>query len=309
MPRPAPHVDPRLPSRPFDVASALARGVSVDHLRTSAFDTPFRGVRVVQEAPGTMLERCRALATVLDDGVVFGHVTALRLLGVEVPWTLASDHRLHVVTRRPQDRPRRTAEGVVAHWSRQSELRTVEIGGIRATSPEQTFVQVGVGLRIPDDVVVLGDAMMRRRRTLTTTSTLKDAAERTHKVKGIVQVREQVERMRPGTDSSTETRTRLALTDAGLPCPAVNAVVRTSDGRYVKRVDMLYRDLRVAIEYDGDQHRTDRVQWQDDIRRRRWLEELGWDVVVVVLEDLRDPGRLVARIRGAIRARQRGSSL
>ncbi|MFI2103095.1 hypothetical protein ACH436_07370 [Isoptericola sp. NPDC019693] len=244
-----------------------------------------------------------ALAQALGDGVVFGHVTALRLLEVEVPWTLAGDDRLHVVARHPQDRPRRTRGGVVAHWSRQALLGTAAVGELAVTSPEQTFVHVATGLRMPDDVVVLGDAMMRRQAMLTTPARLVDAAERTFKVKGIVRVREQIERMRPGTDSSPESRTRLALVDAHLPCPHVNQVVRAPGGEYVKRVDLLYPDLKIAIEYDGDQHRTDRAQWREDVRARRRLEELGWIVIVVVADDVREPRSLVARVRAAIRSR------
>ncbi|NOV97416.1 hypothetical protein [Isoptericola halotolerans] len=73
----------------------------------------------------------------------------------------------------------------------------------------QTFVHVGVGLRRPDDVVVLGDAMMRRQRPLTTVAELTDLAGRTRKVKGITRLRDQVPRMRPGTGSGPETVTRL----------------------------------------------------------------------------------------------------
>jgi hypothetical protein len=278
--------------------------VNVDHLRTSAFTAPFRGVRVPGRLDETLLAHCRALAPVLDDGVAFGYVTALRLLRVEVPWPFADDDRLHVVTACPQDRPRRTRDGIVSHWSRQPVLSTTTVAGLLVTSAEQTFVHVASRLRRPEDIVVLGDAMMRRRQALTTPAALAHAAERTHKLKGIVQVREQIEHMRPGTDSSTETRTRLALTDANLPCPAVNDVVRDPDGKYVKRVDMLYRDLRIAIEYDGDQHRTDVAQWRDDVRRRRRLEALGWIVIVVVFDDLRDPRALIERVRSAIRSRR-----
>jgi hypothetical protein len=305
MPRPAPARDPRLPDGPFDVASALAAGVAPDHLRTSAFDAPFHGLRVPTGTSGSLHDRCLALSAVLDDGVAFGYGTALRLFGVDVPWTLAGDDRLHVVTLRPQDRPQRLRDGVVAHWSRQAVLGTTEIGGVLVTSPEQTFVHVAAGLRLPDDVVVLGDALMRRQGALTTPARLADFAERTRKVKGIVQVREQIERMRPGTDSTPETRTRLALVDAHLPCPRVNEVVYAPDGGYLKRVDLLYPELRIAIEYDGDHHRTDKAQWREDIRARRRLEELGWIVIVVVADDLRDPRAVVARVRSAVRSRSR----
>lgn len=306
MPRPAPPTDSRLPAAPFDVASALAGGVTTDHLRTTAFERPFRGVRAPRGSTASLYDRCLALSTVLDDGVMFGDVTALRLLGVEVPWTREGDDRLHVVTTRPQDRPQRRRDGVAAHWSRQPVLGTTTVGELRVTSPEQTFVHVAVGLRLPDDVVVLGDAMMRRQAMLTTPARLADAADRTHKVKGIVQVREQIARMRPGTDSSPESRVRLAIVAADLPCPRVNQVVRTPGGEYVKRVDLLYPDLKIAIEYDGDQHRTDRAQWREDVRARRRLEELGWIVIVVVADDLPDPRQFVSRVRTAVRARTRG---
>lgn len=212
---------------------------------------------------------------------------------------MENDHAIHIVTRRQQDRARRA--GVVAHRSRQSFLETIEVDGLLVTSPAQTFVHVGVDLPRPDDVVVLGDAMMRRANPLTTPAELADIARRTHKVKGIVQARDQIARMRPNTDSVMETRTRLLLVDSNLPCPSVNEVVTLDDGTYVKRVDMLYRRHKVAIEYDGDHHRTDRAQWRDDVRRRRWLETLGWTVIVVVAEDvIHDPTGLVRRIRVAL---------
>ncbi|WP_278235326.1 DUF559 domain-containing protein [Isoptericola sp. AK164] len=170
------------------------------------------------------------------------------------------------------------------------------------TTPAQTFVHVAAGLRSPDDVVVLGDAMMRHARELTSPTELARLAARTRKVKGIAQVRAQIPRLRPGTDSVTETRTRLQLTDANLPCPLVNATIRLADGTYVKRCDLLYPEHRVVIEYDGDQHRTDRGQWREDVRRRRWVQELGYEVVVAVGDDLTRnggvrPGGVVGRVR------------
>ena len=299
MPRPP--LDPRLPlDRPFRVSDAVRRGVPRHRLRSSRLATPFRGVRSAA-VPQTLAETCRALAERLGPDVAFSHTTALDLLGVERPWTLEHDDTLHVVTARQEDRPR--YDGVVAHRSRQPFLEVVEHEGLLVTTAAQTFVHVGVGLRRPDDVVVLGDAMMRRERSLTTVAGLTDLAERTRKVKGIAQVREQIPRMRPGTDSSPETVTRLGLVAGGLPCPLVNEVVTDPEGRYVKRVDLVYPAERIIIEYDGDQHRTDRAQWREDVRARRRLEELGWVVIVVVGDDLRDLGRVVHRVRVAWRRR------
>ena len=289
---------------PFHVRTGIDRGLTRKMLRsTTRWEAPFVGVRVPAGTPDELPSRCRALSEVLNGGVAFSHTTALRLLGVELPWTEAHDTDLHVVSRRQEDRVDRP--GVVSHRSRQSFLDTIEIDGLTVTSPAQTFVHVATSLRLPDDVVVLGDAMMRRKLALVTPAALTDVAERTFKVKGIAQVREQIPRMRPGTDSSTETRARLALVAANLPCPRVNEVVRDSHDRYIKRVDLAYPQYRIAIEYDGDQHRTDRRQWQDDVRRRRALEAEGWTVIVVVAQDLKDPTEFVARVRQAIRSATR----
>lgn len=56
--------------------------------------------------------------------------------------------------------------------------------------------------------------------------------------------------MREGTDSSQESRCRIALIRNGLPCPQVNWKVRLNNGKIVL-LDMAYPDIKVAIEYDG----------------------------------------------------------
>lgn len=44
----------------------------------------------------------------------------------------------------------------------------------------------------------------------------------------------------------------------------------------------------VGAEYDGDQHRTDRAQYAKDVRVKRKLAQLGWQVVFVIREDRPD---------------------
>lgn len=57
---------------------------------------------------------------------------------------------------------------------------------------------------------------------------------------------------------------------------------------------MGWEDIKLAVEYDGDQHRTDRRQFTKDIRRAEVLAELGWTVVRVTAEDT--PAGIIARI-------------
>ncbi|MFD2795649.1 hypothetical protein ACFS27_18965 [Promicromonospora vindobonensis] len=300
MPRPRRRPDPRFGLDPFSVPSALSDGATRHELR-AGWNVPFTGVRIAPSTSADLLTRCRALATVLDDGVMFSHITALRLLGVDVPWTMADDERLHVTTQTAEDRPQRP--GVVGHWTRQSFLEAAELGGLLVTTPRQTWTHLAVDL-LPDETVVLGDAFMRRDLQLTTPAALRDIAFRTKKVKGIVLAREQIPRMRAGTDSVMETRTRLLIVGAGLPIPEVNEDVLDAQGHFIARVDLLYRRWKIAIEYDGDLHRTDRRTWQNDIRKRRALHALGWIVIVVVKADHDSPAPFLDELRAAIRSRR-----
>src|SRR2546425_4714917 len=52
-----------------------------------------------------------------------------------------------------------------------------------------------------------------------------------------------------------ETRLRILLVLTGLPRPEVQVSIRDDDGRFLGRPDLLYRLQRLAIEYDGGNHR------------------------------------------------------
>ncbi|MFC4224730.1 hypothetical protein [Lysinibacter cavernae] len=73
--------------------------------------------------------------------------------------------------------------------------------------------------------------------------------------------------IREGSDSRQETLLRLLLADAGLPEPELNVDVCDSAGNWIARVDLLYSEFGVVVEYDGDQHRTSKRQYERDIHR------------------------------------------
>lgn len=82
----------------------------------------------------------------------------------------------------------------------------------------------------------------------------------------------------------------------------VQAEICDEAGRQVARVDVLFPDARVVVEFDGRRfhdapHRLD----ADDDRRRR-LEALGYHVVPVTWQDLDPPRRdeVIAEIRRAM---------
>jgi hypothetical protein len=106
-------------------------------------------------------------------------------------------------------------------------------------------------------------------------------------IRGLVQLREVLERMDGCAESPQETRTRLALVDAGLPKPPTQIVVRDDFGETVARIDMGYREFKVGIEYDGEQHWSDPAQRAKDIERLARLAELGWTIIRVSSDILR----------------------
>jgi hypothetical protein len=170
------------------------------------------------------------------------------------------------------------------------ELREVEVlRGLRVTRPVPTWADLATvkGLSV-EDLVIAGDAFATRDPDLL--EGLARAGEGSGG-RGRRKIRAAAELIRSGSGSPMETRARLAFGRAGLPEPELNAPVHAEDGHFVARVDFLWREARVIVEYEGDQHRTDRRQWQNDIHRVRLLEGLGWKVIRITASDLSDPHR------------------
>ncbi|MFW3115193.1 hypothetical protein MHAE_15670 [Mycobacterium haemophilum DSM 44634] len=103
-----------------------------------------------------------------------------------------------------------------------------------------------------------------------------------------------------GAQSPRESYLRLLLIDAGLPRPQTQIPVLGVDGMPFAYLDLGWAECMVAVEYDGDQHRTDRRQYVKDIRRLETLERMGWIIVRVVAEDR--PAHIVGRVRAALAA-------
>ncbi len=100
-----------------------------------------------------------------------------------------------------------------------------------------------------------------------------------------------------------ESRTRLIIVRAGLPEPVVGFRVLDRDGHFVGTPDLAYVAEKIAIEYEGDVHRTNRRTFADDIERRERFEWSGWRVLRVTDSYLAAPGRLAARVRDLLQLR------
>jgi hypothetical protein len=104
-------------------------------------------------------------------------------------------------------------------------------------------------------------------------------------VRGVRQLRELLPLIDAGAASPRESRLRLLLIDGGFPIPETQIPVFDDAGVPFAFLDMGWRHLQLAVEYDGDQHRTDRRQYVKDLRRLPKVEHRGWEVIRVIAED------------------------
>ncbi len=90
----------------------------------------------------------------------------------------------------------------------------------------------------------------------------------------------------------------------GLPEPELQSKILDDHGRFIGYGDLAYPEFKVLVEYDGQQHRTDAVQYHEDGIRHDELLAAGWKHIRVDKESPRF-GQLSApvRARQALHAR------
>jgi hypothetical protein len=108
--------------------------------------------------------------------------------------------------------------------------------------------------------------------------------------------------IRQGAESRPETILRLVMVRAGLPEPELNVDIFSASGLFLGRGDTLFRDFRVIVEYDGEQHRIDSIQYNKDMLRIEGFIRERWTPIRVRKGQLfGDPMAAVARVEGALR--------
>lgn len=271
----------------FTAAEAAERGFGRGRLRGPSVRRELYGAYLTVDGDRLEQHRIRAALLVLPDGSVADSVTALRLHGVDLepdgPLRFVSDHPHQV--RRPEVVVRRTAVSPAS----------VEVHAIRALSPSDAFVSAARDLDLVS-LVAAGDWLVRLEQ-VSPADLVRAAAGASGR--GSRAARRAAGLVRERVDSVQETRLRLAIALAGLPEPDVNLVV-WARGRPVGRVDLLLWAYRTVIEYEGDQHRTDRAQWNRDIRRQEQIVRDGSRLVRVTAERMRSPRAVVLTVYDAM---------
>ncbi|WP_431277189.1 hypothetical protein [Leifsonia poae] len=226
----------------------------------------------------TIIERCQSFRPLMDDGHFFSHVTAAIIYGLPVPPEHEASRLIHVSVMIPRRAPR--GDGIIGHKLRVDPDTLRLWNGLRVPPPIEVWCELASMMSI-DDLIVAGDAIVRRRDPLGSTADLASAAADAVNRPGVKRLRSALESIRARTDSPMETRLRLAIARAGLPEPEVNWAVLGTDGSFKGFADLAFPQYRVIVEYDGDQHRSDPDQYFSDVDRLWTFQTLEWRIVRV----------------------------
>jgi very-short-patch-repair endonuclease len=102
----------------------------------------------------------------------------------------------------------------------------------------------------------------------------------------------------PKAESAMESRLRMLLVLARLPRPEVQVSVHDDQGRFLGRPDLLYPRQRLAIEFDGGNHRDRLV---DDNRRQNGLVGAGYRLLRFTSADVYGkPAEVASQVRHAL---------
>jgi hypothetical protein len=124
-----------------------------------------------------------------------------------------------------------------------------------------------------------------------------DLAARHRHTRGLRQLEVALDLVDAGAQSPKETWLRLLLIKAGFPRPQTQIPVNGNDGYPKYFLDMGWEDIKLAVEYDGDQHRSSRPQYAWDIDRLEYIHRVGWTHIKVIAEH-RGPD-VIRRVRHA----------
>ncbi|WP_396641555.1 hypothetical protein [Microbacterium sp.] len=293
----------------FTVAQGRSVGVQDGRMRGRDLDRPHHGVRARALDLTDLVDRCTALLPLMGNDQVFSHLTAAALLGMPLPVERATSDPLDVLTigARRMRRP-----GVAGRQTADADTPVTLLAHLPVVSAPRTWchlAELGRTARIDRRwLVAIGDhALSGTRRLGGRTPPLADhtaltAAVREHgSRRGATNLAWALPRLRRPVDSPRESLLRLLLVAGGLPEPEVQCAVITAQG--IRHADLGYRDARLLIEYQGDDHRISRKRWLEDLTRRQLFEDAGYRVIELGADDLVNELALVERIRRALQGR------
>ena len=317
-----------LAGRAFSVAEALAAGLTEKQLRRAGLRSPHYGVRAparpelnscggdkkeltFEEMRRNVLDRCADYAPRLGPLAAFSGPTAAIILGLPLPRRLMTPEKLHIAV--PLKKPKPGPGEIESRRLREDLFVSGWLSGLRVLDPLAAFLTC---CRILDarEATIMLDAVITTKahypgllfshRPGATIERVREVVKTLRRFHGGRVANDAFNACRERVASPKETETRLLLVGAGLPEPEVNGDVLDHEGWQIAEVDLLYRAEKIAIEYEGDHHRTSEQQWRRDLERERDLKALGYEYIRVTQETLAEyPHKLVAQITRLLETR------
>ena len=293
-----------LPGHLYSRRGLREQGMHPRVLASDEIATPVAGYCSRADAPAPLVRVALLVQTVLVPGSVISHATAAELLGLPLPLELtrAGGAPLHcTILRTAEDTGggrRRTRQSLVVHAA--TALPSSRLRGLDITPPLEVLRQIASKLS-HDDLVACLDSLAARRHGAAVHVPLPQILADVSRLRGpgSVAVRRAATDARAEVWSPMETRTRLLLRRHGFPEPTPNLRVREEATGRTFVIDLAYPAAKVAVEYDSEEHRLNRRQWQKDLHKNEVLHQLGWSVVRLSVADLLDPADAIARLTAA----------
>jgi len=181
-------------------------------------------------------------------------------------------------------------QGLVVHEScALGERDTTVVDGIPVTTVERTiFDLAAVCGRLTVDLAI-DNALRRNLATFDSMVAVlrrvgKQGRKGTKMLRGLLELRDA--QYEP-TQSERELMLMRLLGAQGLPEPERQFSIHDDQGNFIARPDLVYRELKIAMEYDSVEHHVGRAAQVRDNRRRNAMEGIGWAVLVATAEDVR----------------------
>lgn len=237
----------------------------------------FHGVYVAAEIPDSRELRLCAIKLVTPQYAVVSDCSASWVYGVD--------------TFRPSERFLMTPSLVIPHGSSRVRQRfthcreayvdpndVTEMDSLLITTPVRTSADLLRRLWRP---YALAAADGLTRADLVSADEIRDYLRRLRGFPRIVQARQLAELIDPRAESPGESWTRMRIFDAGFPRPDLQIRIDDRNGLEIARLDMGYKSLRIAAEYDGKEFHTTSEDRAHDEQRRDYLREVeGWRFAV-----------------------------
>lgn len=269
---------------------AVANGVVTRHELQRWYRPIFTNIHAPRNPAPTLHDRTvGAWLYSKRDGIVTG-LAAAALHGSR--W-IDSEVDIELIYKCP-----RPPTGIVARNERIDADEWQLVDGIPVATPARTAFDLG-RYRPEHEAMARLDALMASRPF-----SIEDVlllAKRYKGARGVAGLKALLPFVDGGAQSPRESWWRKLVLDSGFPVPRTQIPVVDEGGNHVRTLDFGWEGPQVALEYDGDQHQSDRTQYLKDRRILPELRRLNWHVTTVVKED--DPVAVLQVLNAAMRAR------